>query len=495
MMTNDCEKVIAKTGWGLCHCFIIGLCGMCAFAEACVLPIILLVVPFVACDLSLNATQVTTAYAMLTLGMAIGSFLFGLIIDANGRKDSIPITMIVVFCATITLAFAQTIFLIYLSIFVLGLGLAGNNVVLRVYLIEFLPMKRRGFCLVLLDILGVIGYISTLGITWLLIPSIIRLQNKRFRPNSWRVLVGLGGISNLIMACAASLLPASPRYLLYRRRKEEALTTLQQIYAINNSMHADTYSSGSLDNCVQPDEEDEGGRDNLVKVIQRCCVKSYKRIQEICERPFRYVTMLGICIGFLQFPGIVWVALWNTQLLQEMGNFNKMSKKNSTCIIDIQNLVLEFLHNCQEVNTDRFKVLLYLSLSYILAEILLLAGIDVIRRKIVLVFSGLIGAIACFALLFTVNNVVQIVLSLIILASYAIGRTTTSILLLENYFTGVRGTIIGLSRILPYLIGSATKYFVNIYCLPSILIMSGILMSAAVAGSRMPDLTRLPMQE
>lgn len=41
--------------------------------------------------------------------------------------------------------------------------LAGNNVVLRVYLIEFLPTKQRGCCLVILDTLGIIGSVSTLG--------------------------------------------------------------------------------------------------------------------------------------------------------------------------------------------------------------------------------------------------------------------------------------------------------------------------------------------
>lgn len=54
------------------------------------------------------------------------------------------------------------------------------------------------------------------------------------------------------------------------------------------------------------------------------------------------------------------------------------------------------------------------------------------------VFSGLVGATACLGLLFTVHNVIQLVLSLIILATYVIGRTTASIILLENYFTGVR---------------------------------------------------------
>ena len=58
----------------------------------------------------------------LYIGMAMGAFVFGTIIDANGRKDYIPVTMLVVFCATITLSFAQTILLIYLSTFILGVG-------------------------------------------------------------------------------------------------------------------------------------------------------------------------------------------------------------------------------------------------------------------------------------------------------------------------------------------------------------------------------------
>ncbi|XP_031368916.1 organic cation/carnitine transporter 7-like isoform X1 [Apis dorsata] len=469
---------------------------MCAIAEACVLPTILIVVPFMACDLSLSASQATTVHATLTLGMAVGGFLFGIIIDASGRKSSIPITMIVVFCATISLSFAQTTFLIYISTFILGLGLAGNNVVLRVYLIELLPMKRRGFCLVILDVLGILSYISILGMSWLLMPSILLFQNKKFRPNSWRVLTGLGGIPNLIIACATSLLPASPRYLLYRRRHEEALSILRQIYAINNSKHVDTFvlSLSNLENCVKQIEEEDEETNNMIRTIHKFCIKTYKRIREICKS-FKYTTILGICTNFLQFPGIMWVALWSAQILQQTENFHKSSKKDYACVIDIEDMALGFLRNCQEVDMDRFRMLLYLSLSYLVAEILLVIGIDVVGRKIFLVFSGVVGATACLGLLFTVHNVIQLVLLLIILATYVIGRTTASIILLENYFTGVRGTIIGLSRIFPYLVGSFSKLFLNVQCASSIIVMLGILMSAAVAGSRMTDLTRLPMQE
>ena len=50
----------------------------------------------------------------------------------------------------------------------------------------------------------------------------------------------------------------------------------------------------------------------------------------------------------------------------------------------MENLALGFLQNCQEVDTERFSGFFYLSLSYILGEILLLIGIDVIGRKIFL---------------------------------------------------------------------------------------------------------------
>nr|XP_034179805.1 synaptic vesicle glycoprotein 2B-like isoform X1 [Osmia lignaria] len=492
-MTNDCETIIAKTGWGICHYSIIGICGLCKFAEACVLSIILVVVPLLACDLSLPTGQAIAVHAVLTFGMVIGAFLFGAIIDAYGRKRSISLTLIVIFCSMITLSFAQATFLINLSLFILGTGLAGNDVVLKVYLIELLPMKQRGSSLAVLDIFGIIGYIAALGFSWLLMPSILRFQDNKFRPNSWRILAGIGGVPNLIMACAVSLLPASPRYMLYRQRQEETLAILQQMYAINTSKHANTYPSSNFDNCVRSDEWNEIEKNGIFKTIEIFCLKTCKRVGNIFETPFARITILAIIISCLQFPGIAWFALWKTQLLEGMENLDK-SKENN-CTIDIQNMVMGFLHNCQEINIDRFELLLYLSLSYILAEILLVIGIDSVGRKIFLVFSGLIGAATCLALVFTVHHVMQLVLSMTTLATYAICNTSTTILILENYFTGIRGTAIGFTRILPHLLDFFTKLFLNVHCFHSIFFVSGMLLSVAVVGLQMPDLTRLPMQE
>lgn len=74
-----------------------------------------------------------------------------------------------------------------------------------------------------------------------MIPSAIELQENDFRPISWRVMSGLGAAPILVMACAMSLLPPSPRFLLYKRRPELAFAVLRQMFAINFSRHADKY--------------------------------------------------------------------------------------------------------------------------------------------------------------------------------------------------------------------------------------------------------------
>lgn len=121
---------------------------------------------------------------------------------------------------------------------------AGNNIVLRVYLVECLPMRKRGTCLAVIDMFWIVGYISALGISWSMMPSVIRMLGKQFRPSSWRVLAIVCGTPSLVIACTSGLLPPSPRHSLHRRRLGQALTVLEQMYAINNSKHADTYPPG-----------------------------------------------------------------------------------------------------------------------------------------------------------------------------------------------------------------------------------------------------------
>ncbi|XP_036145225.1 synaptic vesicle glycoprotein 2B [Monomorium pharaonis] len=421
--------------------------------------------------------------------MAVGAFLFGTMSDIAGRKKLIPVIMGIIFCASAILSFAQANFLINLSVFLLGLGVAGNNIVLRVYFIECLPMRKRGTYLAVIDMFWMVGYLSALGVSWSMMPSVVRMLGKQFRPSSWRVLALVCGTPSLVIACISALLPPSPRYLLHRRRTRQALTVLQQMYAINNSKHADTYPIRDLEDCVRADDEDEADG------IQRYFTKTWERLHRIRKPPYKRVTLYGILGCLLHFPGFAWLALWNTHILQEMENDHVAISGNGTCKVDVQSMVLDFLRNCDEVNGTRFGLLSLLSLGYVLGETLLIIGIDVIGRRPYLIFSGLVGGVASLILILRLHHAIRVTLSLIFLAAYAIGRTTTCVLLLENYPTALRGTMMGLTRILPHLTVFALQLFLRTTCLLSIIVASISLMGASIVMLLVPDLTRLPMKE
>ncbi|XP_011873769.1 PREDICTED: synaptic vesicle 2-related protein-like isoform X2 [Vollenhovia emeryi] len=487
-MSDDCETALTETGWGIWHYFVVALCGLLSLAEASTSLTVPTVAPLIACDLKLNRDQATMPIATSSFGMAVGAFLFGTISDVAGRRKSIPITTGIVFCASATLSFAQAHFLINLSVFMLGLGVAGNNIVLRVYLIECLPMRKRGTCLAVIDMFWMVGYLSALGVSWSMMPSVIRILRQQFRPSSWRVLVIVCGMPSLVIACISGLLPPSPRYSLHRRRTRQALKVLQQMYAINTSTHANTYPIRDLSDCVRPDDEDEHGS------IRRYFTKTWKRVHRVYKPPYKRITLCGMLACLLHFPGFTWLALWNTHVLQEIGSDHVVSG-NGTCNISVQNMALDFVRSCDEVNEARFGLLSLVSLGYVLGETLLIVGIDVVGRRPYLIFSGLAGGVASLALIFRLHHAIRVTLSSIFLAAYAIGRTTTCVLLLENYPTALRGTAMGLTRILPHLTIFALQLFLRTTCLLSIIIASTSLMGAAIVMLLVPDLTRLPMKE
>ncbi|XP_063989481.1 putative transporter SVOPL [Diachasmimorpha longicaudata] len=492
-MNEIYENAITKTGWGLCNYFIIGLCSMCTMAEAGASLVVVILTPLLACDRAYGKQDVMTLNAVSSLGMAVGALIFGTLGDSNGRKLQIPTTMIVIFCASIGLSFSQSYILIGFCIFILGVGVSGNNAILRVYMIECLPAKRRGICLAFLDFMWIAGMILALAMSWWLVPSIIRMLGNEFRPSSWRVLAGISGAPSLIMACATSLLPSSPRYLVSRRRPVQALSVLQQIFAINHANHADNFPQCNLDGDVTVDEDPEGTASTLV-TVKRHFSKTWKRIVLVCSPKFMKNTLLLLVIRALLFPGFIWMSLWTTHLTHVTSNReNTTLTLSEHCVTDTGDIVMSFLHNCHVANYSFFEYSIILSSGYALGECLLMLGVDAIGKKLSIITSSLTGGTSLIALIFLFPNAP--VLSITFLASYSIMHTITTILLLENYPTSVRGTMTGLTGVLPHLVSFFIKFLMHIPCTTTLYIVSSLLIGAAIPALLIPDFTNAPMQE
>ncbi|XP_028982456.1 uncharacterized protein LOC107045434 [Diachasma alloeum] len=300
------------------------------------------------------------------------------------------------------------------------------------------------------------------------------------------------------MACATSLLPSSARYLVSRRRPVQALSVLQQIFAINYSKHADNFPQcGNLDGdgtAELDDDADEETNSTLV-IIKRHFSKTWKRIVLICSPKFMRNTLLLLIIRLLLFPGFIWMTLWSTHLTHVGKN-----RENTTltlakhCVTDTGDIVMSFLHNCHVANYSFFEYSIILSSGYALGECLLVLGADVIGRKLSIITSALIGGTSILAMIFLSHNSTT-VLSISFLASYSVMHTITTILLLENYPTCVRGTMTGLTGVLPHLASFFIKFLIHIPCPNTLYIVSSLLIGAVIPALLIPDLTNAPMQQ
>lgn len=81
------------------------------------------------------------------------------------------------------------------------------------------------------------------GIAWLIIPQkwTITLLSRTMEINSWRVFLAICALPEFLAAIAMFAFPESPRFLLLKGRKEEALEVFKKIYALNTGKDPDTY--------------------------------------------------------------------------------------------------------------------------------------------------------------------------------------------------------------------------------------------------------------
>lgn len=81
------------------------------------------------------------------------------------------------------------------------------------------------------------------GIAWLIIPQkwTINIGSGPMEINSWRVFLAICSLPEFLACVALFAFPESPRFLLLKGRREEALEVFKKIYSVNTGKEADTY--------------------------------------------------------------------------------------------------------------------------------------------------------------------------------------------------------------------------------------------------------------
>jgi MFS transporter, putative metabolite:H+ symporter len=169
------------------------------------------VIPGTAAEYGLSREIVALFPFCALTGLTICSYVWGVIADRVGRRAAILLSGIM-FVGTAICGAMPAFQWNLLMCFFMGLAAGGMLPVTYALLAECMPVKHRGWTLVLVGAFGLIG-------GWFAASGAATLFEPQF---GWRIMWFLNAPTGLILIFCNRLIPESPRFLLARGRLTEA---------------------------------------------------------------------------------------------------------------------------------------------------------------------------------------------------------------------------------------------------------------------------------
>lgn len=172
-------------------------------------------------DFSLSDSGLGTVASFLMIGCLIGAFFTGSIVEKYGRKNVMIITAIIYIISSLGCAFATSF--IGLTIFrvLSGFAVGATSVVGPMYISEISPANKRG------TLVSFNQFAITIGIflAYVFDYFLINLGQE-----SWRYMLGVPALFGIIfLLYLVFSFPESPRWLLAKGKKDEAVEILNKI--------------------------------------------------------------------------------------------------------------------------------------------------------------------------------------------------------------------------------------------------------------------------
>lgn len=154
------------------------------------------------------------------IGTVIGALSAGSPADKYGRKPILFIIAFLFIIAAIGSALAKTLPVFIIYRFMGGLGVGASSVVAPMYISEISPAKIRGRMTALFQFNVIFGILMAYISNYLL---------SNIGSNSWRWMLGVGGIPAVAYFLLLFLVPESPRFLIKKGKIIKARNVLEKI--------------------------------------------------------------------------------------------------------------------------------------------------------------------------------------------------------------------------------------------------------------------------
>ena len=216
------NDAIEEIGYGRFQKRLMWICGLGWAADAMEVLLIAFAVPAIGEEWGLTAVQKGFLSTAIFIGMLLGSLIWGRLSDLLGRKLGFMATIGIDSGFGLLSALAPSFPWLVILRSLTGFGVGGTLPVDYSIYSEYLPVKKRGRNLVILESFWALGTIVAAGLAWFIVP--------RF---GWRWLLAVSALPGLIIFVIRRNVPESPRYLMSKGKPEEAMSVLREVAQVN----------------------------------------------------------------------------------------------------------------------------------------------------------------------------------------------------------------------------------------------------------------------
>ena len=239
--------------------------------------------------------------ASMLLGCAIGAFFAGRLADRLGRRSVLIISAVLFLLSALGAGAAHSSLVFIAARVVGGFAVGAASVMSPAYIAEVAPARYRGR----LATVQQIAIISGLFIAFLSNYLLAKAAGASTEPlwagqAAWRWMFWMQAIPSLLFLLLLLFIPESPRFLVVKRRKDEALAVLTRLFGAEQAQ----LTLGEIDASLSQDHH----RPQLSDLVDKA------------TRKIRPIVWVGIGLAvFQQLVGINVVFYYGAVLWQAVG--------------------------------------------------------------------------------------------------------------------------------------------------------------------------------
>jgi len=158
--------------------------------------------------------------SILTVGCLVGALFTGYFADKYGRKKVLIFTSVLFAISALGCSLSQSVFMLSFFRLVAGIAVGTVSVIVPMYISEIAPAQKRGTLVSFNQFAIVIGILLAYVFDYFLIDMV----------DGWRYMLAIPFVfSIMFFVFLLTSFPESPRWLLSRGKKEEAMAVLIRI--------------------------------------------------------------------------------------------------------------------------------------------------------------------------------------------------------------------------------------------------------------------------